>query len=435
MSTISASTTSTTAYKVTADTTGTLVLQTGASPTTAMTISSAQVVNFANAPTVAGSPLATSPGGSTTQVQYNNAGAFAGSSNFVFDGSNLGLGVTPSAWSTYKAIEITAGQALFAYQDSGPTNTVGLLANSYWGGSWLYKQTGPASRFQLVGNTFTWNQAASGTAGTTATFTQAMSLNSGGQLIVRSSLSGAGAITVGNNGGSGDNYGNIGLYTETSLGIGSIRCYDSTSTGLSGSLQWRDNYASLLAPTTNGLGTAGNGGVSFKVYSGGYSDGCVIEPSASMRPGGDNNRTLGAASYRWSIVYAATGTINTSDANYKEQIAPLDEAEKRVAVAIKGLVKKFKMKDAVAEKGDAARIHVGVIAQEVAAAFVAEGLDPTKYALFCEDTWWEKEYTREEAGITELIRQSFDTETEGAEKKTRMGIRYEQLLAFIISAI
>ena len=36
MSTISASTTSTTAYKVTADTTGALVLQTGATPTTCL---------------------------------------------------------------------------------------------------------------------------------------------------------------------------------------------------------------------------------------------------------------------------------------------------------------------------------------------------------------------------------------------------------------
>lgn len=50
MSTISASTTSTTAYKVTADTTGALVLQTGATPTTAVTISSAQVATFAQAP-------------------------------------------------------------------------------------------------------------------------------------------------------------------------------------------------------------------------------------------------------------------------------------------------------------------------------------------------------------------------------------------------
>jgi hypothetical protein len=44
MSTISASTTSTTAYKVTADTTGTLVLQTGSTPTTAVTIDGSQNV-------------------------------------------------------------------------------------------------------------------------------------------------------------------------------------------------------------------------------------------------------------------------------------------------------------------------------------------------------------------------------------------------------
>jgi hypothetical protein len=49
MSTISASTTSTTAYKVTADTTGTLVLQTGATPTTAVTIDASQNVVFTNA--------------------------------------------------------------------------------------------------------------------------------------------------------------------------------------------------------------------------------------------------------------------------------------------------------------------------------------------------------------------------------------------------
>ena len=46
MSTISASTTTTTAYKVTADTTGTLVLQTGATPTTAVTIDASQNATF-----------------------------------------------------------------------------------------------------------------------------------------------------------------------------------------------------------------------------------------------------------------------------------------------------------------------------------------------------------------------------------------------------
>ena len=33
-------------------------------------------------------------GGSNTQVQYNSSGAFAGSANFVFDGTNVGIGTT-----------------------------------------------------------------------------------------------------------------------------------------------------------------------------------------------------------------------------------------------------------------------------------------------------------------------------------------------------
>jgi len=90
-----------------------------------------------------------------------------------------------------------------------------------------------------------------------------------------------------------------------------------------------------------------------------------------VRPATDNVQPLGAAANRWSVVYAGTGTINTSDEREKQQIADLDDAERRVAVAIKGLVKKYKYNDAVALKGDDARIHVGVIAQEVIAAFAA----------------------------------------------------------------
>jgi len=49
--------------------------------------------------TLAFSSVTTSPGGSTTQVQYNNAGAFGGSANFVFDGTNVGIGTSsPSSF-------------------------------------------------------------------------------------------------------------------------------------------------------------------------------------------------------------------------------------------------------------------------------------------------------------------------------------------------
>jgi len=154
-------------------------------------------------------------------------------------------------------------------------------------------------------------------------------------------------------------------------------------------------------------------------------------------PGADNTRTLGASGIRWSVVYAATGTINTSDANTKQDIADLDDAEKRVAVRIKGLIKKFRLKDSVAEKGDAARIHVGVIAQEVQDAFTAEGLDATRYGMFCWDTWWEREEMTDYPHLTEqrLERVIHKTPVEGGVEKTRLGVRYDELLAFVIAAM
>jgi len=127
----------------------------------------------------------------------------------------------------------------------------------------------------------------------------------------------------------------------------------------------------------------------------------------------DNAVSLGLGAYRYSVVYAATGTINTSDQNEKQQIADLSASELAVATAIKGLIKKFKFNDAVTAKGDNARIHVGVIAQDVEAAFTAQGLDASDYGIFCEDTWTD----------------------EDGNQQTRKGVRYEELLAFVIAAL
>ncbi len=137
-------------------------------------------------------------------------------------------------------------------------------------------------------------------------------------------------------------------------------------------------------------------------------------------PGADNVINLGRSGFRWATVYAGTGTINTSDQREKQDVASFDAAEKRVAVTLKGLVKKFRFKDAVAKKGDDARIHVGVIAQEVIAAFQAESLDPMRYGIVCYDEW------------------NADVDDEGNEiapAGNRYGVRYEELLAFIISAL
>jgi hypothetical protein len=151
---------------------------------------------------------------------------------------------------------------------------------------------------------------------------------------------------------------------------------------------------------------------------------------AEFFPVTDNVISCGYSSLRWSVVYAATGTINTSDRNLKQDIAELDDAEKRVAIAIKSLIKKYRFKDSVAEKGDKARIHVGAIAQEVASAFEAEGLDPTRYGLFCSDTWYEVDGKKLNPGG-----EFYKSTDESVVAVTQLGLRYEELLAFVISAM
>lgn len=143
-----------------------------------------------------------------------------------------------------------------------------------------------------------------------------------------------------------------------------------------------------------------------------------------VRPITDDTTSLGASTRRWSQVFAAVGTINTSDQNLKQQISDLDTAELAVATRIKGLVKKFKFNNAVAAKGDLARIHVGVIAQDVEQAFVAEGLDPRAYSMFCEDTVYV-----DAEGV------EHDNPADGRTEITKLGIRYGELLAFIIAAL
>lgn len=148
-----------------------------------------------------------------------------------------------------------------------------------------------------------------------------------------------------------------------------------------------------------------------------------------LTSGADNTASLGLAGNRWTEVFAVAGAINTSDANEKQQIENVTEAEKRVALALKGMVKRFKFNDAVAKKGDNARIHFGVIAQDVKAAFEAEGLDANAYGIFCSDTWWE-----DTEGNVYSASQKDAVDGELTEH-TRLGVRYEELLALIIFAI
>jgi len=147
--------------------------------------------------------------------------------------------------------------------------------------------------------------------------------------------------------------------------------------------------------------------------------GVYMDDSGQFFPAGDNTHNLGKSSKRWKEVFAGIGTINTSDETLKEQITDLTLAELNVAVVAKSLLKKFKFKDAVASKGSAARWHVGIVAQQLAAAFAEEGLDANNYGMFCSDTWYEVDGEEVKSG------------TPNAVEITRLGIRYDELQAFI----
>ena len=113
--------------------------------------------------------------------------------------------------------------------------------------------------------------------------------------------------------------------------------------------------------------------------------------SGYVRPGVDSFDTLGTSGRRWKELFCANGTINTSDERSKQQIADIPEAVFRAWGKVK--FQQYKFNDAVEAKGEAARFHVGAIAQRIVEAFEEEGLDATRYGLLCYDEWAEATHT------------------------------------------
>ena len=80
---------------------------------------------------------------------------------------------------------------------------------------------------------------------------------------------------------------------------------------------------------------------------------------------------------------------------------------------------RYKFKDAVAEKGENARYHTGLIAQRIERIFAEHGLNAFDYGLLCYDEWQEQKEEKDEEGniITPKI-----------EAGNRYSLRYEECL-------
>ncbi|CAG7614866.1 hypothetical protein PAESOLCIP111_01755 [Paenibacillus solanacearum] len=107
----------------------------------------------------------------------------------------------------------------------------------------------------------------------------------------------------------------------------------------------------------------------------------------TTRPNADNAVSLGTSSSRWKDIYAATGTVNTSDAREKERVEPLAAALELIE-RLRPVAFKFKdYKETVKDESGKERViehqfdrmHFGLIAQEVKSVFDALGMDAGAY--------------------------------------------------------
>lgn len=148
---------------------------------------------------------------------------------------------------------------------------------------------------------------------------------------------------------------------------------------------------------SGGTGATGGGALTLEA--------AAVETTA-LRPVADNTYVLGASDRRWNVVFAATGSINTSDERLKKFLdAHLLEPVKRAVRRLE--ITPYQFLDAIAAKGEEnARIHIGVSAQEVEAAFAAEGVDAHRWALFCEDPEYEDVEVSEE--VEEIEMETFE---------------------------
>jgi hypothetical protein len=173
------------------------------------------------------------------------------------------------------------------------------------------------------------------------------------------------------------------MYHQGEAGFGvepSVGAIDFSQSG--GSTGFLTTNASTVT-----LGAVGDKTIRF--VTGGDERLLLDATTYTFKPAFNNLQKLGDAGFRWTEVFATNGTINTSDAREKQAISELSAAEKAVAQRIKSLIRTFKFNEAVQRKEDGARIHVGVVAQDIKAAFEAEGIDPHKYGIFCYDEWSE----------------------------------------------
>ncbi len=233
---------------------------------------------------------------------------------------NLGLGVTPSAWSVSGALQSqNSGSYFFGGGTSWSSGNFAFLGNNgyYSGANWLYSRTNAASQYAQVNGEHRWLNAASGTAGNTISFTQAMTLDASGNLgIGETSPATYGKVVIKND-------------TASGVGSGSASCLwflNANTTANNASTIFFGDNASSAAGAINFINTDHTneyGAISFDTRgSGGYGERARIDSSGYFYV--TNMAVGGTANLHWSSS-AGQFFVTSSSRRFKHDITDYDK--------------------------------------------------------------------------------------------------------------
>jgi len=114
----------------------------------------------------------------------------AGTTAVTIDTSqNVGIGTTPQTWTVYdRVLQLGTGSSFYTYQNT----ELNIATNAYYNGGQKYIGTGTSARYQQANTgAHIWYQAGSGSAGGAISYTQAMTLDSSGNLLVGQTADGS----------------------------------------------------------------------------------------------------------------------------------------------------------------------------------------------------------------------------------------------------
>ena len=284
-----------------------------------------------NIPQYTGGGGGGTPGGSTTQVQFNNAGAFGGSANFTWDGTNAQIGATgalrfadsdSSNYVSFKAPASIGSNVNWTLPSTDGTNGQVLGTNGSGVLSWVSAApTAPTSVEYLVVAGGGGGGGGGGGAGGFLTAT-GFAVTTGSPLTVTVGAGGAGGANGNLVGVSGSNsvFSSI---TATGGGGGGAGFATTGFNGLNGGSGGGGgtNSATGGTPGTAGTGTSGQGNAGGIAFTGGFTAGGgggagaagISAPSASAT--GTGGAGLSSSITGSSTFYAGGGGPANSPTN------------------------------------------------------------------------------------------------------------------------